>query len=108
MCAALFRLPHRTQRQHGRVLPWLLVALALAASAWWYFAPQTLPAAFRPPPPPRPANAIVPVYKWRDAKGNVQFTSSPPSDRPFETLRYDPKRNVVPSVIPPPPQPPQP
>jgi len=31
----------------------------------------------------------------------VHFTSTPPTDRPYETLRYDPKMNVVPSVVPP-------
>ncbi|TLY51021.1 MAG: DUF4124 domain-containing protein [Gammaproteobacteria bacterium] len=84
----------------GRALPWILVALAIAASAWWYLAPQTIPAALRGALPTSP-QAIPEVYKWKDDKGRVHFTSTPPTDRPYETLRYDPKMNVVPSVVPP-------
>jgi hypothetical protein len=85
-------------------LPWILVALAIAASAWWYLAPQTLPAALRGILPASP-KTVPEVYKWKDDKGRVQFTSTPPPDRPYETLHYDPNLNVVPSVTPPPAQP---
>jgi hypothetical protein len=98
--------------QRGRTLPWILIALALAASAWCYLAPQTLPQSLRAylprPAKASSANAKVEVYKSRDDKGRVQFTSSPPTDRPFQTLSYDPRLNVVPSVIPPPPPAPKP
>ena len=30
------------------------------------------------------------LYKWKDAKGGVHVTDTPPTDRPYETLRYDP------------------
>jgi hypothetical protein len=90
--------------QEGKAALWVLAALIAAAAAWWYAAPQTLPAAVKAALPASP-NASPEVYKWHDAKGRLQITSTPPSDRPYETLRYDPKLNVVPSVTPPPAQP---
>lgn len=89
--------------QSGRSLPLILAAIAIAASAWWYLAPQTLPTAIRTLLPSSP-RAMPEVYKWRDDKGRVQITGTPPTDRPYETLRFDPKLNIVPSVVPPPPQ----
>jgi Domain of unknown function (DUF4124) len=87
-------------RCNGGALPWLLVMVALlAAGAWWYFAPDSIP---------RPLQALLPaspkaapaLYKWRDAKGGLHVTDTPPADRPYETLRYDPNVNVVPSQPP--------
>lgn len=84
----------------GRGLIAVLILLALAAVAWWYFAPDTLPAQIRALAPPSPkANPIL--YKWHDAKGRLQITDVPPKDRPFETLHVNPNVNVVPSVVPP-------
>jgi hypothetical protein len=89
--------------QSGRAWPVLLLLVALAAAyAWWYFAPDTLPDVIRKQLPAS-ARANPVLYKWRDAKGHWNVTDTPPSDRPYETLRYDPKANVVPSVVPPPP-----
>ena len=85
-----------THRQQGKALVWTIALLAIAAAGWWYFLPQTLPAPVRrwlPSP-----NGAAEVYKWRDEKGRLQLTSTPPADRPYETLRYDPKLNVVPST----------
>lgn len=90
--------------QEGKVVLWVLAALVAAAAAWWYAAPQTLPAFVKATLPASP-NALPEVYKWHDAKGRLQITTTPPTDRPYETLRYDPKLNVVPSVTPPPTQP---
>jgi Domain of unknown function (DUF4124) len=86
----------------GGALPWLLFALAAiaAALAWWYFAPETLPDALRTAVPTSPHAAPV-LYKWRDARGALHVTDAPPADRPYETVRYDPNVNVVPSVMPP-------
>lgn len=39
---------------------------------------------------------VAPLYKWRDDKGRLHVTDQPPPDRPYETVRYDPKTNVVP------------
>jgi hypothetical protein len=91
------------RNQDGKAVLWVLALLVAAAAAWWYFAPQTMPGAVKAALPSSP-NALPEVYKWRDAKGGLQITSTPPTDRPYETLHYDPKLNVVPSVTPPPPQ----
>ncbi|MEP6939115.1 MAG: DUF4124 domain-containing protein [Rudaea sp.] len=85
------------QRQRGKVIVWLIAVLAAIAAAWWYFLPQTLPASIRSALPASP-HAQAEVYKWRDAKGRLQLTSTPPADRPYETVRYDPKLNVLPST----------
>jgi hypothetical protein len=92
--------------QRGRVWPFFLIVIALTAGyAWWYFAPDTLPDAIRAQLP-RSDRANPVLYKWRDAKGRWNVTDTPPTDRPYETLKYDPKTNVVPTVMPPPPPPP--
>jgi len=87
------------ERQRGKAVIWALVILAIAAGAWWYFLPQTLPAPIRAALPASP-NAHAQVYKWRDAKGRLQLTSTPPADRPYETVEYDPNLNVLPSAAP--------
>jgi hypothetical protein len=86
----------------GGASAWLLVLLAAAAAAiaWWYFAPDSLPAPVKSLVPASP-RAAPPLYKWRDAKGGLHVTDVPPTDRPYETVRYDPNVNVVPSVMPP-------
>ena len=84
------------ERQRGKAVVWALVIVAIAAAAWWYFLPQTLPASVRATLPASP-NAHAQVYKWRDAKGRLQLTSTPPADRPYETVEYDPNLNVVPA-----------
>lgn len=95
-----------TQRavQTGRALPWTLALLAVAsgAAAWWYFAPQSLPHAIQTLAPMSP-KAMPTLYKWHDAKGQLHVTDVPPTDRPYEAVRYDPNTNVVPTVVPPPP-----
>lgn len=80
----------------------LIVLIAIAASAaWWYFAPDSLPAPLKALVPASPkANPVL--YKWRDAKGRLHVTDTPPTDRPYETLKYNRDTNVVPSVVPPP------
>lgn len=82
----------------GRLLVWIAAAVAAALVAWWYFAPQTLPTSVRHAAPvsPNAANASPPLYKWRDAKGRLNVTDVPPTDRPYETLVYNPNTNVVP------------
>jgi len=89
--------------QSGRIWPLPLVLIALAAGyAWWYLAPDTLPDAVRTQLP-QSARANPVLYKWKDAKGRWNVTGTPPTDRPYETLKYDPRTNVVPTVVPPPP-----
>jgi len=87
----------------GGAAVWLLCILALAATATaiWYFAPHWLPDSVRKTLPVSPQAAGAVLYKWHDAKGGLHVTDVPPSDRPYETVRYDPNVNVVPSVMPP-------
>jgi hypothetical protein len=75
---------------------WLVAALAVAAVAVWRFRPGLLPDVVARRVPASPGEA-PPLYKWRDAKGRLNVTSTPPADRPYEVVRYDPKTNVVPS-----------
>lgn len=81
----------------ARLLGWLLALLALAA-AWWYYAPQSLPAALRQAAPasPNARSATPTLYKWRDAQGRLNVTDEPPKDRAYEAVQYDPNTNVVP------------
>ena len=86
----------------GRIWPVMLVIVLLSAgAAWWYFAPDTLPDVVRRQLPVS-ARANPVLYRWRDDKGQPHVTNTPPTDRPYETLKYDPKTNVVPSVVAPP------
>jgi hypothetical protein len=83
----------------GRVLIVLVVLLALAAAgAWWYLAPQSLPGFVRRQLPASP-KANPPLYQWRDAQGHVHVTDTPPPDRPYQTLRFDPNANVLPKGV---------
>jgi hypothetical protein len=81
----------------GRALLPFIVALAIAAAAaWWYYAPHTLPAFVRQRLAESP-KANPPLYEWRDAQGRLHVTDTPPTDRPYKTVRFDPKANVLPS-----------
>lgn len=90
----------------ARLLGWLLIAAAVALAGWWYFSPDTLPAALRrvapatlgapPAAAPDPRGKGPALYKWRDADGRLNVTDVPPKDRAYETVRYDPDTNVVP------------
>jgi hypothetical protein len=80
----------------------LVFALAVIAAAGWYlwrYAPQHLPEGWRRDNPHSRDYAPA-VYRWRDAKGVVQLTDTPPPDRPYETIRIDPDTNVVPDTLP--------
>ena len=89
-------------REHpaqGRALVFILLILAIvAAGAWWYFAPETLPTFVKAQLPAWPKSNPV-LYKWRDAKGGLHITDTPPADRPYETVRYDPNANVLPKGV---------
>lgn len=76
----------------------ILLALIAGAGAWWYFAPDTLPAFVKAQLPASPKSAPT-LYKWRDAKGHLNYTDTPPADRPYETVHYDPNANVLPKGV---------
>jgi hypothetical protein len=81
----------------ANVLFLCLLALAAAAGTWWYFAPQSMPGWLARKVPSSPSLG-PPLYKWYDAQGRLHVTDTPPTDRPYETVRYDPNANVVPST----------
>ena len=76
----------------------IVLLLVCAAVAWWYFAPDTLPAFVKTYLPSAP-NSAPTLYKWRDAKGHLHYTDAPPTDRPYEAVRYDPNANVLPKGV---------
>lgn len=76
----------------------LILSILAAAAAWWYLAPDTLPMFVRAQLPASPKSNPV-LYKWRDAKGGLHVTDTPPADRPYETVRYDPSANVLPKGV---------
>ncbi|MBS0569400.1 MAG: DUF4124 domain-containing protein [Proteobacteria bacterium] len=82
----------------GRALLALILLLAIAAATWWYFAPHTLPAFIQQQLPESP-KANPPLYEWRDAQGHLHVTDTPPADRPYKVLRFDPKANVLPAGV---------
>ena len=92
------RVPRSSSGTRGRasVLFTILVALIAALAAWWYFAPASMPAWLARSIPASPKLG-PPLYKWRDDKGRLHVTDTPPADRAYETVRYDPDTNVVPS-----------
>jgi len=90
----------RTRYADGRALVafMLLLLLAAVAAAWWYLAPDTLPAFVKTQLPASPQSNPV-LYKWRDAKGSLHVTDTPPADRPYQTVHYDPNANVLPKGV---------
>jgi hypothetical protein len=78
---------------------WALVAIAAIAAATWRWYPAILPARLAHQLPASPGLG-PPLYKWRDAKGRLNVTSTAPADRPYEVVRYDPNTNVVPGKTP--------
>ncbi|MBB5208666.1 DUF4124 domain-containing protein [Chiayiivirga flava] len=80
----------------------ILCALALAGGAAayvWYRAPEWLPHDWRRDNP-RSRDYAPAVYRWRDADGVLQLTDTPPTDRPYDTVRVDPDTNIVPDTLP--------
>lgn len=43
------------------------------------------------------ADAAPPMYRWKDAQGVTQVSDQPPADVSYETLRFDPRTNVLPA-----------
>jgi hypothetical protein len=92
------------RRQGGSIRPAVWVVLLVTAGvvaggwAWWRYAPDSLPSFVKDHVPASP-EANPPLYRWRDDQGRVHVTDRPPEDgRPYETLRFNPDTNVVPSL----------
>lgn len=84
----------------GRALVVVLLLLVFAVvGAWWYFAPESLPGPLKSWIPPPPHKSAPTLYEWRDAKGRLNITDTPPMDRPFKTLHLDPNANVLPAGV---------
>ncbi len=81
----------------------LVTAASLAAAAaWiWHYEPERLPQEWRRQNP-NSRDYMPALYRWHDDHGRVQLTDTPPENRPYETVRIDPNRNLVPSTLPPP------
>ena len=73
----------------------VLLAGAGAGFYLWRYSPESLPAEWRRDNPHSRDYSPV-VYRWKDDRGVVQLTDTPPVDRPYESVRIDPDRNVVP------------
>lgn len=39
-------------------------------------------------------DALRPLYRWRDAAGNLQITDTPPKGRPYERLAREPEPGI--------------
>ncbi len=80
----------------------MAITLAVvAAGAWvvWRFTPEHLPREWREKNIHSPDYA-PPLYRWKDEKGRIQLSDTPPANRPYETIRFDPKQNIVPTTLP--------
>lgn len=80
-----------------------LVALAIGAGIAWQQRTPARDAAAVATPAPAPADTEAPtpaLYKWQDDQGVWNYTDTPPSDRPYETITGTPNVNSVPSVVP--------
>jgi hypothetical protein len=84
----------------GTALALVVVVAAAGVIGWWYVAPDSMPP-FVKQQLPVSAKSNPNLYRWKDAKGGLHVTDTPPTDRPYETLHYDPNTNVVPTVVPP-------
>lgn len=78
----------------------VLALLGGAAAYVWHYQPERLPLEWRRANP-QSRDYSPPVYRWRDAAGRTQITDKPPTNRPYETVRIDPRTNIVPSTLPP-------
>ena len=74
--------------------------LLAGAGAWvWNYRPEWLPQEWRRANP-NSREYMPAVYRWKDDRGVVQLTDTPPKDRPYEEVRIDPRQNVVPNLGP--------
>ena len=78
----------------------VLILLAAGAAWVWRHHPERLPAEWRRQNP-HSRDYSPALYRWHDARGDLQITDRPPDGRHYETLRIDPNQNIVPSTLPP-------
>lgn len=84
----------------------ILIGLLLGGGlVWWSDRQDRRNRAADPTPtatPARPLDAgpARPVYRWRDERGVLQITDTPPRDRPYERVEIPHDRNIVPMTPP--------
>ena len=79
----------------------VLLVIAMLAAVWWFGYEQPrrearareLAAQGRAP---GAAPATTTVYRWKDAQGVTQLSSTPPPSGPYETVTLRDDQNVVP------------
>lgn len=76
-----------------------LLLIAAAAAYVWYQRPDLLPDGLRAKNP-QSVDYAPAVYRWKDDQGRTQISDTPPEGRPYETVRIDPRTNVVPDTLP--------
>jgi hypothetical protein len=93
------------RHQAGRVILWLLGALAGLAAivGYWYldtrgYLDRIAIPGFVKDKLPQAGDTTRPVYRWRDDQGRVQITDQPPAGRPYEEVIYRQDANVIPSA----------
>jgi len=98
------QLPIAANRQAGRVILWLLGAIAgvAAIAGYWYLDTRgyleevPLPE-FVKDKLPSENQTTKPLYRWRDDQGRVHVSDQPPQGRPYEAVVYPKDANVIPS-----------
>jgi hypothetical protein len=83
----------------------VLLLLVSGIGGWYFLHPEQLPEALQAKwsewsaasPAPAREGASRLLYRWRDAKGVVQFTDTPPPDGvAYVPVYVDPNTNVLP------------
>lgn len=76
---------------------WLLVLTATAVAAYVHFYPEEVAHLVGGTPLEKHVGTSRPLYQWKDDKGHVQVTDSPPPpETPYEVKRYPLDANVLP------------
>lgn len=82
----------------GKKLMILGVVILAGILGYWYFNPAAAPDWAREYLPNIRSST---VYKWTDDQGQLQYTVTAPSDRPYEKMDYWENANVIPPNPPP-------
>ncbi|KAF1686597.1 hypothetical protein B1992_06705 [Pseudoxanthomonas broegbernensis] len=79
----------------------ILAGLALGGGlAWWLgrdASPERSPEAHQRAERAAAAqaeDALRPLYRWRDAAGNLQITDAPPGSGPYERIAREPESGI--------------